>query len=150
MARVTDVARYILAKKGPMTAMKLQKLVYYSKAWHLVWADNALFPERIEAWANGPVTPDLYRLHRKKFHVSADDFAQGDASALTDSERASVDAVLNFYEAMSAHQLSELTHRESPWREARGDAGPGERCTNAITDAAMFEYYDGLTTATQA
>lgn len=150
MANVIDVARYILSKEGPMTAMKLQKLVYYSKAWHLVWADSPLFRERIEAWANGPVSPDLYRLHRKKFQVSDADFTMGDESALTDSERASIDAVLKFYSGMSAHQLSELTHRELPWREARGEAGPGERCTNAITDAAMFEYYDGLTTSTQA
>ena len=28
-----DVAAYILDQKGPMTAMKLQKLVYYGQAW---------------------------------------------------------------------------------------------------------------------
>lgn len=34
MSQVTvfDVAKYILEKKGEMTAMKLQKLIYYSKA----------------------------------------------------------------------------------------------------------------------
>ena len=32
MANVFDVAAYILKKHGPMTAMKLQKLVYYSQA----------------------------------------------------------------------------------------------------------------------
>ncbi len=33
MATVHDVAAYILEKRGPMTTMKLQKLVYYSQAW---------------------------------------------------------------------------------------------------------------------
>ncbi len=62
MATALDVAAFILNKRGPMTAMKLQKLVYYSKAWHLVWEDKLLFTEPIEAWANGPVVPELYKL----------------------------------------------------------------------------------------
>lgn len=32
MASVLDVAAYILAQQGEMTAMKLQKLCYYSQA----------------------------------------------------------------------------------------------------------------------
>ena len=32
MAHAIDVAKYILTKTGEMTAMKLQKLVYYSQA----------------------------------------------------------------------------------------------------------------------
>ena len=45
-----DVAAYILSKQGDMPAMKLQKLVYYSQAWSLVWDDKPLFRDRIEAW----------------------------------------------------------------------------------------------------
>ena len=68
MATVHDVAAYILEHHGPMTAMKLQKLVFtYSQAWSLVWDEQALFPERIEAWANGPVVPALYDQHRRRF-----------------------------------------------------------------------------------
>ena len=37
MASVYDVAAYILEKQGAMTTWKLQKLVYYSQAWSLVW-----------------------------------------------------------------------------------------------------------------
>lgn len=53
MATVLDVASYILEKQGGTTAMKLQKLCYYSKAWHLVWEERPLFTNRNEAWANG-------------------------------------------------------------------------------------------------
>ena len=31
--------------------MKLQKLVYYSQAWSLIWDEKPLFEEEIEAWA---------------------------------------------------------------------------------------------------
>ncbi|HSS48337.1 MAG TPA: type II toxin-antitoxin system antitoxin SocA domain-containing protein, partial [Thermoanaerobaculia bacterium] len=64
MTTVHNVAAYILQKQGEMTAMKLQKLVYYSQAWSLVWDEEPLFAERVEAWANGPVVPDLYREHK--------------------------------------------------------------------------------------
>ena len=57
---VHDVAAYILKKQGEMSAMKLQKLVYYSQAWSLVWDEKPLFRAQIEAWANGPVVRSLY------------------------------------------------------------------------------------------
>ncbi|MBD5559274.1 MAG: DUF4065 domain-containing protein [Clostridia bacterium] len=44
-----------LEKTGPITTMKLQKLLYYAQVWSLVWDENELFPEKFEAWANGPV-----------------------------------------------------------------------------------------------
>ena len=40
MTTVHDVAAYILQKLGKMTTMKLQKLVYYSQAWSLVWDEK--------------------------------------------------------------------------------------------------------------
>lgn len=151
MAKVLDVAAYILSQKGPMTAMKLQKLVYYSHAWHLVWAEEALFPEPIEAWANGPVVRELYRHHRQRFHLSKEELlTHGDPTVLTKDELQSIDAVLEFYGDKPAHWLSELTHREQPWQRARADAGlkDGERGTAVIPDGYMHEYYDGLTSAT--
>jgi len=71
MAKMTDVGRYILEKSGEITAMKLQKLLYYSQAWHLVWDERPLFTEDFQAWANGPVIPELYHMHKGKFKVDA-------------------------------------------------------------------------------
>lgn len=148
MARVEDVAAYILTKRGPMTAMKLQKLCYYSQAWHLVWAEDPLFVNEIQAWANGPVVADLYRMHRGRFTVNPGDIP-GIPDDLTADEAGTIDVVLDFYGKMSAHALSELSHREAPWRQAREQAGLSEldRGTAVITTDAMYEYYDGLTTA---
>ncbi len=142
MATVHDVAVYILKKAGPMTAMKLQKLVYYSQAWSLVWDEMPLFKAPVEAWANGPVVPALYRLHRGEFKVSA--WPKGDPSRLTVEEHATVDAVLDHYGPKSSQWLSELTHKEQPWMEARGGLAPGERGNSVISHAAMAEYYGSL------
>ncbi|MDR7302257.1 Panacea domain-containing protein [Haloactinomyces albus] len=149
MATAKDVATYILRERGPMTAMKLQKLVYYSQAWHLVWDEEPLFDERIEAWANGPVVSELYRAHRGRFSLNDDDTLGGDPSALTEGEHETIRIVLDAYGDKSARWLSELTHREAPWREARKQAGleDGQRGSAIIEQAAMYEFYDGLTAA---
>ena len=141
---VMDVAAYILEQCGMLSTWKLQKLCYYSQAWSLVWDDEPLFKERIEAWANGPVVPDLYAQHRGQFYIVT--MNSGDASDLDQDQRETVDAVLKTYGNKQAAWLSELTHRELPWREARHRANLmlGERGNAEISLDSMAEYYGGL------
>ena len=142
MASAHDVAAYILSRQGRMTAMKLQKLVYYSQAWSVVWDERPLFGETIEAWANGPVVRDLYEVHRGSFEVA--EWPRGDARRLTSGERATVDTVLDFYGGRSAQWLSDLTHREQPWLAARRGLPDGERGSREITLSSLEEYYGSL------
>jgi uncharacterized phage-associated protein len=67
MPSALDVAQYILDHRGPMTAMKLQKLVYYVQVWSIVWGDDIMFPQPIEAWKNGPVVRSLWEATRGDF-----------------------------------------------------------------------------------
>ncbi len=141
MATVHDVAAYILKKAGPMTAMKLQKLVYYSQAWSLVWDDAPLFKARIEAWANGPVVPVLYSRHRGQFKLKS---WRGDPARIVGEQKETIDGVLAYYGDKTSFWLSQLTHREDPWRNARQGMAPGERGNTEISHASMAEYYSGL------
>ncbi|MHB8252117.1 MAG: Panacea domain-containing protein [Acidiferrobacter sp.] len=143
MTTVRDVAAYILQKQGRMTTMKLQKLVYYSQAWSLVWDEKPLFSEKIEAWANGPVCPELYGYHRG-FYTVDDKEMGGNSSVLEPEEKETVDAVLEYYGEKSAQWLSDLTHLEAPWNDARGGCQRGELCTTEITHASMAEFYSSL------
>lgn len=144
MANVFDVAKYILQKRGAMTAMKLEKLVYYSQAWSLVWDSKPLFPERIEAWANGPVVPELYKLHRQMFGVDEGVVPMGRPQDLTTDEKGTIDSVLESYGDKSPQWLSELTHVETPWKAARGNLPPYASSNTEITLASMAEYYESL------
>ncbi|MEE8483821.1 MAG: type II toxin-antitoxin system antitoxin SocA domain-containing protein [Nitrospinota bacterium] len=139
---VHDVAKYILKKQGSMTAMKLQKLVYYCQAWSLVWDEKPLFKENIEAWANGPVVRKLYEAHRGKFKV--DSWRIGKISNLSQSQKATIDSVLKFYGKKTSQWLSELTHKERPWKEARKGLAPSDRGCTIIKHASMAEYYESL------
>lgn len=139
-----DVAKYILSKLGEISAMKLQKLVYYGQAWSLVWDEEELFSADFEAWANGPVLRTLYSEHRGLFKVNEDTFSQGDLEKLNDEQSETIDTVLEFYGDKSAQWLSNLTHKESPWKDARADTEAMASSSEKITKGAMEEYYAAL------
>ena len=144
MANVFDVARCITERTGAVSAMKLQKLMYYAQAWHLVWEEDPLFDNDFQAWANGPVLPILYKKHQGMFKVDASLFAENNSSQLTAPERQTIEKVLSFYGDKTAQWLSNLTHAEAPWLDARGPTPIGEKSEVVITQAAMAEYYGSL------
>lgn len=143
MANVFDVAKYILEEKGTMSTMKLQKLCYYAQAWSLVWDDKPLFDEDFEAWANGPVCRELFFKTQGKYSVSAGDETGGKGD-LTDDEKDTIDQVLDHYGEHNAQWLSQLTHMEDPWNDARKGVLAGAGCDRVITKESMALYYGGL------
>lgn len=147
MADVFDAAAYILkvcddCGELPITTWKLQKLVYYSQAWSLVWDDEPLFLEEIQAWANGPVCPALYNEHRGKFKIR--EIALGNPNELTREQKDTIEVVFEHYGEKSSQYLSELTHQERPWKDAREGLAPGDRGQRVITLESMAEYYGSL------
>ena len=138
-----DVAEVILRRLGPLTAMKLQKLVYYCQAWSLVWDERPLFPDRIEAWKNGPVVRSLYNAHSGRFLVEPGLFRDSPA-ALDQDALDTIDAVINYYGNKTAQWLSDLTHAEDPWIEARQGLEDGDSGGREIGWGSMHQYYSGL------
>ena len=137
---VRDFAQYILDNLGPMTSMKLQKLIYYSQAWATVWNDDVLFDEQFQAWDNGPVVRELWEANKGKFRIAT--VEDGDSSAVNDAQRETIDRVLEFYGAKNAQWLSDLIHMEDPWKSAFAQGQNTE-----ITPQAMSEYYSTLAPA---
>lgn len=142
VVNVFDVAKYILQKQGTMSTMKLQKLVYYSQAWSLVWDEEPLFGQDIEAWANGPVVRELYLAHKGIFLIK--DLRYGDISKLNDNQIETIDSVLKFYGDKSGAWLSDLTHSEMPWINARKGYNDNEICYESINLDDIYNYYSQL------
>lgn len=136
-SKVVDVAAYVLSR-GARSAHDLQKLVYFAQAWSLAWDGHGLFEDRIEAWPRGPVAPRLFREHRQQFMVTQVD---GDPTALSNQEKANIDAVLDFYGALGPVVLVEMTHQDQPWLEARGDLPDEAPSQRPITRQAMRRFY---------
>lgn len=115
---IVDVAAYILARENTMVTMKLHKLEFYAQATHLVRHASPLFPEDFHAWVVGPVSPELYRLHRGKLLIRPEELPSGNPSALTDAERALIDRVCAAMGSMTHAALSKRMYRELPWADA--------------------------------
>ena len=147
MASVHDVAAYILNRRGAMSTMKLQKLCYYSQGWSLAWDERPLFKEPIRAWANGPVVYELFDAHRGQFSVRR--WPEGNPDNLTKDERETVDAVLFAYGKLSGQQLSDKSHSERPWIEARAGM-PAGTASSAVIDLEIMQDYFGALAAEEA
>jgi uncharacterized phage-associated protein len=142
---IFDVAHYVLKRVDDLTAMKLQKLVYYCQGYSLGWDDLPLFEEDFEAWANGPVAPALFAIHQGRFRIPKNLVQKHRSGAkFTKDERETMDAIIEAYGGKSSLWLSGLTHREPPWRDARKNTPDGERCSAIITKHSMQEYYGSI------
>jgi uncharacterized phage-associated protein len=142
-----DVARYLVylasCEEEPdfLSHLRLQKLLYYVQGWSLAMRNKPMFDGRIEAWAHGPVVRDLYPQLNEfgRRPISVEDI--GLPQNLTEDEFEFVASVWESYKKFSASSLREMTHKESPWVDARGGCGPADRSDSEITLKAMKEFF---------
>lgn len=125
-----------------ITHLKLQKLVYYAQAWSLAIRGVPLFEEDVQAWAHGPVAPSVFRAFRG---YGMDPIPAPARTPKLDEDTVELlEEVLDVYGEHSAKKLEKLTHRERPWRDARGDL-PDEASSSAIIPKeAMRTFYGKL------
>jgi uncharacterized phage-associated protein len=142
MANVLTVAKYILERQGQITTLKLQKLVYYAQVWAISDDGEALFPDAIKAWAQGPVVPALFHHHKGMGSIAAADLGSV-SGELTEMERACIDRTLSCYGALPAEYLSELTHHERPWKDARESGQSVGHQSPPILVSAIRDFYKG-------
>lgn len=146
MRTALDVAMYFLCRVDrdagdTMSALKLQKLVYYAQAWSLVLRDKPLFSENIEAWPHGPVVYDVWNNYREYKHTAIPEPEVCDLN-FSEDEIEVLEEVWNTYGELSARQLENLTHSEQPWQEAREGLDPGEKSREVISCETMKSYYE--------
>jgi uncharacterized phage-associated protein len=137
MKSALDIAQYFLHRVDreagdTISALKLQKLVYYAQVWSMVLRNQPLFSQPIEAWKHGPVVRELWEKH-KTYRYQAIPIPTSPHPQLTTSELEVLDCVWSRYGELSAHQLSELTHSEPPWQTARNGLNDDEASDQVIS-----------------
>ncbi len=128
---------------GKVDKMKIQKLLYFAQAEHLVKYDKPLFEEDFEAWEYGPVILSLYEI----FYADKI-FANVDLN-LKPNEEIVIEKIVNKYGNMDSIELSELTHLEnSPWdkvfkkyKKVSWFGSSSYYCTQKISKESMKDYY---------
>jgi uncharacterized phage-associated protein len=150
MAKAIDVARNLIhlaaAEEEPdfLTHLRLQKLLYYAQGWSLAMRDQAVFDEEIQAWAHGPVVRKVYPAFASYGNTPIDPEKIQEADDISLDESVFLISLWESYKGYSASSLREMTHREPPWRNARGSCGPADKCETEITKEAMKEYFSEL------
>ncbi|MGD1806882.1 Panacea domain-containing protein [Dapis sp. BLCC M126] len=147
MKSAVDIARYFLCRVDreagdTISPLKLQKLVYYAQAWSLVFRNKPLFFQDIEAWVYGPAISDVWDEY-KPYHYrdipppeELIEFAKDEIEVLEE--------VWDTYGELSARYLQELTHSETPWRNARKDLEPAQQSNNIISHSDMKAFYSKM------
>jgi uncharacterized phage-associated protein len=142
-SRVADYLLVECRERGEvLTNLKLQKLLFYADAWHLVLKDEELVPEQFEAWVHGPVLPSQYaRFKDYRWRPIDKDVKQ---PKLPKADIAHLDEIIDVFGSESAISLELMTHREKPWLEARGDLPASEPSTAPISKETTRTFYRAM------
>lgn len=114
-----DIAKYFIwaANKAgrSLSNLKLLKLVYYAQGFYLAIYSKPLFSDEILAWDHGPVVKCVYYRYQKEFKIQLDEGI--DLSLYDSSVTKILDHVQETLGHLTAKELSDKTHDESPWKE---------------------------------
>jgi uncharacterized phage-associated protein len=140
-----DCANWFIAKAAEFgdltTHLKVQKMLYYGQAWALALLEQPLFDEEIEAWAHGPVVPEVFH-HFKPFGWKALDIPAIEQLPQFDADTLGVlEQVFETYGDMSAKTLEAMTHSDQPWITARAGLPMEMRCETVMPKAAIRDYF---------
>lgn len=154
---INDIADYVILMCNEngvdISPLKLQKLLYYIQAWHMVYFQRAkLFEEMPQAWVNGPVYPSIYHRFKqlprysliKAENVGINKSLQEKAIdlKLSKDQYDFLDSIFQFYGVMDHDRLVFLTHSEAPWSEKREGLMPYDPSTTELSANTMYDYYN--------
>jgi uncharacterized phage-associated protein len=140
MITAKDVAEFFIMKgiqdeeEAGISNLKLQKLLYYAKGFYQAIFDEPLFPEKLWAWAHGPVVPEIY--HQYKTCGSGPiTTLEHDPSHKFDKEQLELlNEVWSVFGQFSAWKLRDMSHNEKPWLDHEEDA-------SMIADDELASYF---------
>lgn len=141
---------YILKYYGPMSHLKLQKLLFYCDAYHLAYFDTELVSDKFEAWVHGPVSTKVFDSFKDKSVLYSDLYfpnssVDGDPDLefdkLTTSQKDFLKEVLSNLAKWNDLELEASSHNETPWKDARKGFSPGDICKKEISKETTKQYY---------
>jgi uncharacterized phage-associated protein len=146
MAAAIDIAKLFLSwanRDGDLiTNLKMQKLLYYAQAWHLVnFEGKSLFNDDIEAWELGPVVPNAYHYFKQhRYRAIAYKESGNEEKSFTSTQ---IDYLKQFYTkfiGFSAHELMNMSHNELPWKNTFEEG----KTNKVIPNSLMRSFYSAL------
>ena len=124
MDKIINVAQYIYEEYKKVTGevideMKLHKLLYFAQRESLAITNTPLFEGEFEGWKYGPVCKEI----RNSITPDGIIDAFGDIS---DESKYIVNNVIQEYGSLASWKLSQMSHKELSWKNARVGLHDGE------------------------
>lgn len=139
--KIESACNYIIGKSIEITPLALQKLLYFSQAFHKVFMGKFMFEENCEAWVHGPVYRDVYYKYKDHgFNPIEDHMDRFECFNLSESEREVISAVINYFGCYSGKILESMTHNEPPWKVTRIGLDD-EEMSNIVIKKDLIEKY---------
>lgn len=146
MENVLNVAQYIFDEykrqaKTSIDEMKLHKLLYFAQRESFAITGKQLFDGEFRGWKYGPVCCEI----RNAF---SPDGIVVDTSPVSDECAYIVNNVVQEYGSIASWKLSELSHKEISWKNARKGLTAEQNGNNLISisdiqeDAKKVRPYD--------
>ena len=153
-----DIAKYVLGyycikKDSVCSNLKLQKILYFLQANHLVETAHPLFEDEIEAVDFGPIIWPVYKKYIAYGAGSIPFDIMKDSKcwnlSIYKKDQKIMNELLDELEPYSATNLLDIIHKQSPWKNAyygpavykvNKNTGKLERKT-FISNESLYEYF---------
>lgn len=115
-----DIANYIITKctqeDTPVSDLQLQKILYYIQLNFIRYLGYRAFDNEIQAWAFGPVIPDVYNRFKKYGSSVIRQIYANIQYLFTDNEKEIVDKVIRACISLAPWELVDKSHcKGGPW-----------------------------------
>lgn len=142
MYAAKEIARYVIQycqeKNYTISNLKLQKILYFLQAEFLVDTGMPCFREKIEAWDFGPVVPDVYHVY-KIYGSASIPSDKSNTPQIPYRDRVRIDSIVDECAKYAASTLVEITHSQTPWKQAYSQG----RNTEITNDCIMEFFQEG-------
>lgn len=141
--KIENVIRYIIYKSEEITPLALQKLLYFSQSFYMVFNNDLLFEDDCEAWVHGPVYSDIYHKYKNHgYNPIEENLSDYEVNNLLEDEKALIDIVISNFGCYSGKILENMTHIEEPWRKMRKGLAPEEKSRKVINKKVIKQYFE--------
>jgi uncharacterized phage-associated protein len=142
--KINIMAAYILHKCEDITALALQKTLYYAQGFYHAFYGDFLFADDCEAWVHGPAYRGVYGKYKEYRFEPIKETSHFDESILSEQEISVLNCVIKYFCCYSGKVLEDMTHTESPWLETRGALQPSALSNRIIEKDIISAYFDKI------
>ncbi len=144
-SKIDQIVNYIVTHLEEVTPLALEKLLSFSNGVNYALNGSRLIFEDSQAWAHGPVYPQIYNKYKKYGYKPIDDGIYSThgcmLSKLTTEEIRAIDLVINTFGLYSPKTLERISHSQEPWREKRMGYKEDEAGREVIEEESIKQLY---------